>query len=48
MERKIKQKAVAENSAPIFARPAPASTPTGWSSTLSSNNHEKESWPGVI
>jgi hypothetical protein len=49
-DRLKKQKTIAENRAPVFARPSaqPASTPTGWNETSSSKvNNGKESWPGT-
>lgn len=47
MERKVKQKTIAENRAPVFARPASTSTPTGYSSSSTDNDKaKKESWPG--
>jgi hypothetical protein len=46
MERRVKQRSVAEQSVGVFARPA--STPTGYSSfpLEKETKDEKESWPG--
>lgn len=56
MDRRVKQKTIAESRAPVFARPASSSTPTGMTGNATSTSamtdkrarstQGKESWPG--
>ena len=50
MSRRVKQRTIAEASAPIFARPAQATTtPTGTLPfQVAKKLDSKESWPGTI